>query len=320
MFEPEKYTLVSEGSSKNKYRDDDQSLIFHFLKRWSAFDVGPHPDEIPGKGVAICSCAVKSALVAQKLGVPTCFIERIADDAIRVHEAQVIVNRNPTLKDENYVLPAELIDRYRSAGSFDRDFRSGAKKPEDYGLPAGIIPAVGTPFPFPVEFITTKFEPTDRPISAEEACLISGIHKKDLEAFWRMIHRLKGALHYIAWLGGYYILDGKCEGIVGPGRRLMLGDVVLTPDEDRPVPANLLDQGVIEHYSKEFQRERLIKIGYYDAVKAARKEGLPDPPYPTLPDDFIAEAARRYNAFAAAYAGECMPRNFEGNDVYLQTR
>lgn len=319
MFDPSKYELVYRGSSKNSYRADKTSRFFHFLDHFSVFDVGQHPDIIPGKGRAICACAVKSALVAQKLGVPTCFIEQVADNAIRVHEAQVITDRNLTLADQNYVLPAELIDRHKNAGSFARDFASGDRNPSDYGFPTGIVPPVGAPFAFPVEHITTKFEPTDRTITAAEACLIGGVTPEELRNFWNMIHKLKGALHYIAWLAGYVILDGKTEGIVGPGRRLMLGDVVLTPDEDRPVPVNLLAQGIVKHYNKEFMREYFIDIGYYAAVKAARKAGEPDPPYPPFPDVLIEEAAQRYQSFARAFAGEYMLQDIDGVDPYLQT-
>lgn len=89
---------------------------------------------------------------------------------------------------------------------------------------------------------------------------------------------------------------------MGPGRRKIIGDVFCTPDEDRPVPAEKLYQGIIEHYSKEFIRQELIKMGYFNQLKAARSEGEEDPPIPKLSEETIAEISRRYKALAEAYA------------------
>jgi phosphoribosylaminoimidazole-succinocarboxamide synthase len=294
-----KLKFIRNGSSKDIYRVDKKTLAFRFNDYFSVFDVGRSRDTIPGKGEAICRCAIKSFEIAATIGVPTHFIEQIDKVTIRVQEAQIITNRPITEKDENYMVPIELIYRLKVAGSFDRDFRSGKKKPEDYGLPAGIIPEVGTPFPWPIRYRTTKFEHIDRELSDEEACTMSGITMKDLDEFWYMDLMLDGAITYAMKRAGFDDFDGKKELIMGPGRMKKFGDVFGTPDEDRPYK---IINGEIVHYSKEFIRQIFIENGYYAKLKAARAKGRKDPAIPRLTKKQIAEIARRYQTFASAYS------------------
>jgi len=295
--------FIREGSAKDIYRVDKTNIAFRFTDWFSVFDVGRASYGIPGKAQAMCACAVKSFQIAMAIGIPTHFVEQIDDVTIRIKEAQIITDRPLTTADENYVVPAEHIYRLYVAGSIDRDFRSGKKKPEDYGLPAGIIPAVGTPFPYPIHMFTTKFEDFDRDLSDEEMLAMSGITAKDRDQYWSMIDRLMGACSMEMARAGYALLDGKCEPIMGPGRRKMIGDVFCTPDEDRPVLLDKLRQSVVEHHSKEYIRQLLIGMGYYDELMKARNEGRPDPPIPLLSEEAIAEISRRYKAVAKTYTG-----------------
>lgn len=295
--------FVRVGSAKDIYRVSKTDIAFRFTDWFSVFDVGRASYPIPGKAQAMCACAVKSFQIAKKVGIPTAFVEQMDPVTVRVKEAQIIADRPLRLQDDNYIVPAEFIYRLRVAGSFDRDFRSGERKPEDYGLPAGIIPEVGTPFPYPIRHLTTKFEDFDRNLTNEEMCALCGITPKDYEQYWAMIDRLIGACSLeMAW-AGYTLLDGKIEPIMGPGRNKLIGDVFCTPDEDRPVPIAKLRRGVVEHHSKEFIRQELIAMGYYAQLKKARSEGKEDPPIPKLPEATIAEISRRYKAVAEAYAG-----------------
>jgi len=297
------FHLIKRGSAKDILRVSETDIAFRFTKWFSVFDVGRASYGIPGKDQVMCACAVKSFQVAAEIGVPTHFVEQIDDITIRVKEAQIITNRHLTTADENYVVPAEHIYRLYVAGSIDRDFRSGKKKPEDYGLPAGVTPKVGTPFPYPIHMFTTKFEDIDRELSDDEMCRLAGITIDDRDQYWSMIDRLMGACSIEMARAGYALLDGKCEPIMGPGRRKMIGDVFCTPDEDRPVLLNKLRQGIVEHHSKEYIRQLLIEMGYYAKLMKARKEGRPDPPIPLLSEEAIAEISRRYKAVAKAYTG-----------------
>jgi phosphoribosylaminoimidazole-succinocarboxamide synthase len=46
--------------------------------------------------------------------------------------------------------------------------------------------------------------------------------------------------------------------------------------------------------SKEFARQYYRKIGYYDELIKARKEGREEPPIPPLPEDMIQEVSTIY--------------------------
>lgn len=301
------FKFSRQGSAKDILRVDDESLGFRFTDHFSVFDVGRSKDEIPGKANAICACSLKSFEIARSIGIPTHFIERIDAVTIRVRECRTDL---PTLEgciamtEENYVVPLEWIYRLRVAGSILRAFRSGTKKPEAYGLPAGEIPEEGASFSYPVHMLTTKFEKVDRDLNKHEACLMAGISYVDHEHFLSMIDRLTGATSLAAHRAGFAILDGKMECLMGPGRAKMIGDVFVTPDEDRPVLLHPLENGEVIHYGKEFVRQVFIKMGYYDELKKARAKGQPDLPLPKLDRDTIKEAGRRYEEFAQAYAGE----------------
>lgn len=296
--------LIRNGSSKDIFAlPGTKDIAFRCLNTFSLFDVGRASYEIPKKGLAICACAVESFHIASSIGVPTHFVERLDPITIRVHRAQTITDRHLTQADTNYVVPAEWIYRLRDSGSIHRDFTAGSKKPEDYGLPAGIIPKEGTPFPWPIHHFTTKFEKTDRDITFADACAMAGITEKDALEFWSMIDRLTGAIGFELNASGFALVDGKMECLMGPNREKLIGDVFGTPDEDRFCLLDALEDGRVEHYSKEYLRQLFIKMGYYDELKAARKAKQSDPPIPRLPENQIEEASRRYIAVAEAYSG-----------------
>lgn len=295
--------LVHSGSVKEVYRKKAGLLAFQFTPYFSVFDVGRHPQAIPGKAEAVCACAVRSLEIAARVGVPTHFVEQMDETTILVREAQVITERKLTKTDTNFVVPLEFISRFRVAGSILRDFRARNKRPTNYGFPTDELPSQGTPFAWPIHQITTKFEHVDRELAYEESLALAGLIPQDLEEYWAMIDRLNGAIGLAFDEAGYVHLDGKMECVMGPGREKFIADVFGTPDEDRFCPAADLAQGIIVHYSKEHIRELFIESGYYAEVTAARKQQLPDPAYPYLNDGEIEEISRRYIAVAEAYAG-----------------
>ncbi len=297
------YELIKKGSAKNILYIDDSTIGFRALNTFSVFDVGRAEDEIPGKAQAITACAVKSFQIAEKIGVPTHFVEQIDNFTIRVKKAKIITNRYIAGDEGNYVVPVEFIYRLFVAGSIDRAFREGTKNPEDYGLLAGKIPAVGTPFPNVVHHPTTKFEDIDRDLTNDELCLMAGITMKDLAEFWSIVDHVIGAVRLEMANAGFALLDGKLEMIMTKNRQKEIADVFCTPDEDRPVPLADLNKGNVIHYSKEFLRQTFIEMGYFTKLKEARNNRQPDPPIPRLPKDVIEEVSRRYIAVAEAYSG-----------------
>ncbi|MDD2807563.1 MAG: phosphoribosylaminoimidazolesuccinocarboxamide synthase [Patescibacteria group bacterium] len=302
--------FVRNGSSKVLYdagcdADGKRLLNFEFTSGWSAFDVGTAPEQpIPGKDEAICACALKSFEIAQAVGVATHFVQRLNATTIQVRQVDVIADRALTFADTDCVVPAEWIDRPRLAGSLRRAFLDGKKLPTAYGFVSDEVPPEGTVLPYPIGHFTTKFEKTDRDLTRAAAREMCGMSEDDETQFWAMIHTLNGAMAIVWQRAGFARLDGKKECLlVGPKRTKMIGDVFGTPDEDRPVLLSSLKAGHVEHYGKEFLREYLIKIGFYQQVLDARAAQQPDPPYPIIPASVMAEVSRRYRMFADSYCG-----------------
>jgi phosphoribosylaminoimidazole-succinocarboxamide synthase len=288
---------VGSGSVKEIYRDDvPGTLLFEHSNRFSVFDVGRHPQEIPGMGKALCDATEHSFRLAHTLGINTHYLERIDNLTIRVKEVQVITERDCTPDDRNYALPLEWIVRERVGGSIERAFRNGKKKPRDYGFPTDDPPAAGTPFPWPVCHFTTKREDIDRDLTPDEALALAGITPREAENIWRMMMRFRGGLALAFAKAGFELWDGKFEMALGPDREPMLIDSAGTQNEDRPVERDV--SGVFWHYSKEVIRQLFIDNGYFEKLSKARANNEPDPAYPNLTEAEISMISTRYRDFA----------------------
>ncbi len=88
---------------------------------------------------------------------------------------------------------------------------------------------------------------------------------------------------------------------LGAHRRITILDTFGTPDEDRYVATDALQEGRIVHVSKEVIRQLFIANGYYRELMVARAGGRDDPPYPDLTHDEIEMVSHQYKRFAEAY-------------------
>jgi phosphoribosylaminoimidazole-succinocarboxamide synthase len=295
-------TMIRRGSAKDILRDGGEGVLFKFRNTFSAFDVGACPQEIPGKGKAVCSAAVTSFRIAEMIGIPTCFIEEVDNTTIRVQELAVISDRPLNGEDAGCIVPAEWISRFRVSGSLLRGFEDGTRKPTDYGFLTNDVPLEGTLLPVPIHQWTTKWESEDRELSDEDALALCGLTIRSAASFWRMIDTLNGAINLAFHKAGYVRLDDKVEVGLGPQRQLLIADVFGTQDEDRPASLVALGGGIVKHHGKEYVRQELIEMGYFAEVKTARASGAQIPPYPELPESVIKEASHRYRLFAEHYS------------------
>lgn len=298
--------IVHTGSVKIIRRDSEKVLAFEHTDKFSVFDCGPHPQEIPEMGVNLCRMNVSSFKVAQALKIPTHFIAKKDERTIFVREFATPKDRPLNPGETDVMLPLEWIDRSHVSGSLRRAFLESKKKPTDYGFRSDdryIIPTEGDPLPFPVHECTTKWEKVDRPLTVKEATvLIGGITEVEWHRSWAIIDRLNGALSLAAKAAGFTRLDGKKElAFSGPKRQIVVIDAFGNPHEDRYAPTLRLEQGEVIHFSKEFLRQLFIKNGFFATVKEARKANQPDPPYLPLPAEDILEASRRFKILADAY-------------------
>ena len=70
--------LIYEGSVKDIYQDNPDELVFKFSDRFSVFDWGAMPNEIPSKGEALARMSaaffdmISSSSQWHELSLPSC--------------------------------------------------------------------------------------------------------------------------------------------------------------------------------------------------------------------------------------------------------
>ncbi|MDO8594435.1 MAG: phosphoribosylaminoimidazolesuccinocarboxamide synthase [bacterium] len=301
---PKQRPFVHQGSVKVIERENLTTIAFRHTDKFSVFDVGSHPQEIPRMGNAVFRCSMASDRLLKAAGLQTAVVGQDDGDVILVHEVSTPKDR-PLLPSETNVMPRiEWLDRDYVAGSLGRDFRSGKKKPSDYGFADESVPPDGTRLPFPHHEATTKWEDVDRPMTNEETLAYAGLTVFQWRQGWRVINYANGILGIAAKAAGFRRLDGKKEMalvMVNGILMWMFIDALGNPNEDRYAPSDTLRPGYIDHYSKEWLRQLFIANGYKKVLDEARKAGQPDPDYPLLKDEDITEASRRYTLFADSY-------------------
>ncbi|MEO8638039.1 MAG: phosphoribosylaminoimidazolesuccinocarboxamide synthase [Candidatus Taylorbacteria bacterium] len=301
----EQLSIVHHGSVKIIRRAGEHVLAFEHTDRFSVFDCGPHPQEIPGMGEALCRCNVAGFKIAAALCIPTHFIREKDGRTILVREFATPKDRPLYPEETDVMIPLEFIDRERVSGSIRRALESGKKKPTNYGFASNDfdkLPREGTPFPFPVHECTTKWEKVDRPLEDDEAMRLGGISREEWQRAWALIDRLNGALSLAARASRFTRLDGKKElAFMGPERQIVFIDAFGNPHEDRYAPTAELEEGIVIHHSKEFLRQLFVQNGFYADVQKARAAGEADPPYPSLTTEQIGEASERFSRFSLHY-------------------
>ncbi|MBD0693693.1 phosphoribosylaminoimidazolesuccinocarboxamide synthase [Streptomyces sp. CBMA123] len=270
--------------------------ILTFTDRYSVYDFGVMPDEIPGKGIASATMAVHSFGLLEAAGVSTHFVEQVDERSLRIrlldidllgrHAATGPAGMIPLQVVYRNALPRESsVHRRTAAGTLDR-----ALVPP-YG--ADGAPWLAAPM---VEF-TTKFEETDRFVTAEEAALVGRVTPGDLAGIAELTRTVAGVLTAHADAVGLRLADGKAEYGFDEHRRPLLIDHVGTPDENRfyfhgtPVCKELL---------------RLLHPGLRDQVQEAVRNGTPRsewPPPEPLSDRLVTATAEVYHALTALWTG-----------------
>lgn len=255
--------------------------IFTFSDRYSVFDWGEMPNEIPGKGAALCMMAAYNFEMLEEEGIPTHYIGLLnsSKNIIRTCDLtepsdQMVIKLSRVIEPEfldgqfdynffvdnkgklnNFVIPLEVLYR-RGAPLGSSLFKKikeleSLERTEDlklllstYGLTQK--PKPGDLFPKIGYDFTTKFESTDRRLTDDEAYGISGLSEEqfgELEDLRnKVVELVSGRAHEV----GFVDYDGKLEFIFFNG--VMLADVAGTFDENR-----FMFNG--EQLSKEFLRQ-----------------------------------------------------------------
>lgn len=286
--------LIKSGKVKDVYEVNDGELEFQFSNRISVFDK-IIPSEIPNKGETLARTSAYWFEVIKKLGIHNHYIRLIAPNIMRVVRVKVISDYNLlTTKTTEYFIPLECITRYYVCGSLWDRVRQGMIKPEKLGFSSNHKVKFAEELPKPFFEVTTKIEKVDRQLTTKEALKISGLTLDEYKQIKDMALMIDKAINMRVRQRGLIHVDGKKEFAFDRDRNLMVVDTFGTADEDRFWDLQEYGTGKYLEKSKEFVRQYYRKIGYYDELMKARKEGKEEPSIPPLPETIIRQASQIY--------------------------
>ena len=260
--------FLTSGKVKDLYDVDENSLLFKFSDRISAYDVKFNQD-IPKKGEVLCRFA---EFWFNKLDVPNHFISRESDISILVKKMKMI--------------PMECVVRGYFYGSL-----IGRWKNDSIQLPENTDTTLAAKLTKPLFDPTTKSEhdiPVDK-IKALEMNLVSEeqynwLEKTSIDIYSQMAS--------IADDAGFILADLKLEFGILNGK-IVLGDSI-GPDEYRLWPKDSFSVGKIqESYDKQILRDWLTANGYQKQFEDSRTNGA-EPIAPQIPSEIIKTITERY--------------------------
>ncbi len=296
---------------------------FVFSDRYSVFDWGPMPDEIPDKGASLCTTGAYTFEALERRGVPTHYRGVVDPDAGAVGsldacaepptEMSVEVGTVPDLPATDdagtrydyeayhaaagdcFVVPLEVVFRNRVPPGSSLRRRS---TPREHGLDRDDWPDGVVDLPRPVVEFATKYEPTDRYLDRETADRIAG--PVDVAALERLARAANDAVTDLAAAAGLRHADGKIECLAVDGD-LRVADVTGTLDENRfsfdGVP---LSKEVLREHHRRTQSAWVDAVSEATATRDDWRAHAPDPD--SLAPAVIETVADTYAAFADAYA------------------
>lgn len=267
--------LIYKGSVKDLYKDNDR-LVFEYSNRYSIFDWGEMPNEIPHKGEALASMAASFFEYLAKKGIPSHFVSTVSANSIEVQPVKVL---RPEWVEGQYdysmyedmptgcLVPLEVIFRKHlgQGNSLEGRLKKNPAYLADLGL--STMPSGATTFtPALVEF-STKLETSDRYLTRQEISDMQIVSDEELQNLRIQTQTIVTELEKLFSSFGVKLWDGKVEygfGNKGPSgaRTLLLVDSI-GPDELR-----LTYEGL--PLSKEFLRQLYGNTSWNAAVKKAK--------------------------------------------------
>ncbi|HIP25443.1 MAG TPA: phosphoribosylaminoimidazolesuccinocarboxamide synthase [Archaeoglobus profundus] len=296
-------------------KEDELGLgRFVFSDRYSVFDYGRMPDEIEGKGKALCM-------------ITAYFFERLEEEGIKTHYIGIVENGKIKRFDEvesptnvmeiklvrvlkprkvndhydysvfksvkgNYLIPLEII--YRNSlpegSSVFKRLERGEITLEQLGLDH--YPKPNEKLEKPILDVSTKLEDKDRYITWNEAKEIAGLSEDEVEEIKALTLKINNIITKEVSKAGISNEDGKIEFAFDNDRNLMVIDAVGTPDECR-----FRYEGT--QVSKEVIRKWYRNTEWYKRLENLKsqpnwRELVGEPP--KLPTDLLKAVSDMYKA------------------------
>ena len=260
--------FLTSGKVKDLYDVDENTLLFKFSDRVSAYDV-KFKEDIPKKGEVLCKFA---EFWFNKLPVPNHFVKRQSDTEIIVKKMKM--------------LPIECVVRGYFYGSLVSRWKKGEVK-----VPEGTDTTLAAKLPEPIFDPTTKSE-HDIPINKDKAIEMKLVSEEQYSWLEKTSIDIYKQMSLIADKAGFILADLKLEFGILDGQ-ITLGDSI-GPDEYRLWPKDAYEIGKTqEAYDKQILRDWLTEHGYQKRFDDARDAGK-EPVAPLIPSEIIQKMTMRY--------------------------
>lgn len=260
--------FLTSGKVKDLYDVDENTLLFKFSDRVSAYDV-KFKQNIPRKGEVLCKFA---EFWFNELPVPNHFVRRESDTEIIVKKMKM--------------LPIECVVRGYFYGSLISRWKKG-----EVSVPEGTNTTMAAKLPEPLFDPTTKSE-HDIPINKEKALEMNLVTEEQYLWLEKTSIEIYKKMASIADNAGFILADLKLEFGILYGK-ITLGDSI-GPDEYRLWPKDSYSVGEIqEAYDKQLLRDWLTAKGYQKQFDDERDAGR-EPVAPEIPNDIIQKMTERY--------------------------
>jgi phosphoribosylaminoimidazole-succinocarboxamide synthase len=260
--------FLTSGKVKDLYDLGDDTLVFKFSDRVSAYDV-KFKENIPKKGEVLCKFA---EFWFNELNIPNHFVKRQSDTEIIVKKMKM--------------LPIECVVRGYFYGSLVSRWNKGQVK-----VPEGTNTILAAKLPEPIFDPTTKSE-HDIPIDKTKAIEMKLVTEEQYNWLEKTSIDIYKKMAKVADNTGFILADLKLEFGLLNGE-ITLGDSI-GPDEYRLWPKDSYTVGKIqEAYDKQLLRDWLTANGYQKQFDDERDSGK-EPTPPEIPGDIIQKMTDRY--------------------------
>ncbi|WP_374029126.1 phosphoribosylaminoimidazolesuccinocarboxamide synthase [Bdellovibrio bacteriovorus] len=269
--------LIYSGSVKDLYQKD-ASLFFEYSNRYSIFDWGEMPDEIPYKGEALASMAASFFEYLKTKDISSHYKGIASKTSIEVAAVKVL---RPSWQNDSYnyaeyaakpsgiLVPLEVIFRRHlgQGNSLEGRLKKNPAYLADLGLEA--IPTAADSFVPPLIEFSTKLESSDRYLTRAEIAAMDILSDEELQNLRLQTQAVALELEKLFASFGVKLWDGKLEFAFGAkdassGHRTLLLVDSIGPDELR-----LTYEGL--PLSKEFLRQIYAPSTWAASVKAAKE-------------------------------------------------
>ena len=260
--------FIASGKVKDLYSLDDDTILFKFSDRVSAFDV-KFNESIPKKGEVLCKFA---EFWFNQLSIANHFVKRQSDTEIVVKKMNM--------------LPIECIVR----GYFYVSLVSRWEKGE-ITIPYGSVATLAAKLSQPIFDPTTKSE-HDISIDKKKSLEMKLVTEEQYLWLEKTSIDIYKQMSDIADKAGFILADLKLEFGILNGI-ITLGDSI-GPDEYRLWPKDSYQIGKIqESFDKQILRDWLMEHGYQKQFDDARNTGK-EPIAPEIPNEIIQKMTDRY--------------------------